>query len=403
MKRRLDLRTGIPVWSAYRAPSIATVKLARDVSTDVLVVGMGISGAMMCEALTAAGMSVIAVDRRGPIKGSTAATTALVSFEIDQPLGRLAEKIGKTNAERAWHRSRLAVGNLRARIAQLAVDCRLAERPSLYLSGSILDAAQLREEVGMRHAAGLWCQYVTSRELEEYYGVVGDGAIVSRGHLALDPRKLCAGLFRAAAKRGARFYCPVEADGSKKVGEMVVTPTKQGPSISAHAVVLATGYELMEPVPINGHRITSTWAIATKPQPRRLWRDEAFVWEASDPYLYVRSTADGRVICGGEDEDFSSETARDAATSRKREIIERKLGRLLPGIETNPQFVWTGSFGTTDNGLPIISRVPRRGPIYTVMGFGGNGITFSQIASELVCSELSGRRYGDADLFRMPE
>ena len=403
MKRSLDLRTGLPVWSVYRAPLVATAKLTTDVSADVLVVGLGISGAMICEALTAVGMSVIAIDRRGPIKGSTAATTALVSSEIDQPLIHLATKIGKTKAEQVWQRSRLAVDNLRARISQLEIECRVAERPSLYLAGTTLNASQLREEVSVRQAAGLWCQYLNRRELQEDYGVVGGGAIVSRGHLALDPRKLCSGLLRVAANLGACYYSPVEATGFEKIGEKLVTTTKNGPSITAGSVVLATGYELVDPAPAKGHRIISTWAMATRRQPRRLWPDEAFVWQASDPYLYLRSTHDGRVVCGGEDEDFSDEAERDAMMPRKSDIIARKLGRLLPGIETTPEYVWAGSFGTTATGLPMIGRVPRKGAIYAVMGFGGNGISFSQIASELVRTELGGGRYSDADLFQLPQ
>ncbi|TIT44082.1 MAG: FAD-binding oxidoreductase, partial [Mesorhizobium sp.] len=58
MPRKLDLRTGRPVWSAYRAPAVPTDSLTRDVKTDVLIIGMGISGAMMAEALTADGHSV---------------------------------------------------------------------------------------------------------------------------------------------------------------------------------------------------------------------------------------------------------------------------------------------------------------------------------------------------------
>ena len=155
MKRKLDLRTGIPVWQAYRTPCVPTKWLTRDVKADVLVVGMGISGAMMAEALAADGMSVIAIDRRGPIKGSTAATTALVQFEIDQPLSLLAGKIGKDRAERAWRRSRLALFNLKARIAELAIACGHAERQSLYLAGNVLDPGALREEGERRRAAGL--------------------------------------------------------------------------------------------------------------------------------------------------------------------------------------------------------------------------------------------------------
>jgi choline dehydrogenase-like flavoprotein len=104
MPRKLDLRTGRPVWFAYRAPAVPTDSLTQDVKTDALIVGMGISGAMMAEALTADGHQVICIDRRGPLKGSTSATTALVEFEIDQPLSTLSKMIGRTSAEQAWRR-----------------------------------------------------------------------------------------------------------------------------------------------------------------------------------------------------------------------------------------------------------------------------------------------------------
>ena len=59
MNRKLDLRTGAPVWTAYRSPRVSTNRLMRDVKCDVVVVGLGISGAMIIEALTAQGLSVV--------------------------------------------------------------------------------------------------------------------------------------------------------------------------------------------------------------------------------------------------------------------------------------------------------------------------------------------------------
>jgi glycine/D-amino acid oxidase-like deaminating enzyme len=101
MTRKLDLHTGSPVWRAYRAPGPAAEPLARDVKADVAIVGMGISAAMTADALSDAGRSVILIDRRGPMLGSTAATTALVQHEIDQPLSTLSRRIGQDRAERA--------------------------------------------------------------------------------------------------------------------------------------------------------------------------------------------------------------------------------------------------------------------------------------------------------------
>ncbi|MBE1706633.1 MULTISPECIES: NAD(P)/FAD-dependent oxidoreductase [Mesorhizobium] len=399
MPRKLDLRTGRPVWSAYRAPAVPTSALTRDVTTDVLIIGMGISGAMMAEALTADGHSVICIDRRGPLKGSTAATTALVQFEIDQPLSTLSKMIGKAKAQQAWRRSRLAISNLAGRIEDLAIDCRLRRTPSLYLAGTLLGPAEMRDEAEARRQAGVAATYLTPQPLAQTFGIDRGGAILSHGNIALDPRKLTAGLLLKALERKARLYAPAEATAIEDSAGEAVVATKDGPTITARHVVLATGYELVDIVPAAAHRIISTWAIATRPQPRKLWPGPAFIWEASDPYLYLRATADGRVICGGEDEDFADETRRDELIADKSARIADKLGRLFPYLDVRPEFAWTGSFGTTSAGLPYIGAVPGHPRIHAVMGYGGNGITFSRIASEIISASIKGSADTDAELF----
>src|SRR5262249_30997818 len=157
--------------------------------------------------------------------------------------------------------------------------------------------------------------------------------------------------------------------------------------------------ELASVVPARGHSIISTWALATKRQPRNLWPCESFVWEASDPYLYLRTTSDGRVICGGEDEEFENEDARDALIEAKTKTIALKLKKLFPQLDVDPEFAWAGSFGTTPTGLPIIGAVQRRPRIHAIMGYGGNGITFSRIAAELVTSAILGKKDCDASIF----
>ncbi len=399
MARKLDLRTGKPVWLSYRSPAVPTHKLVRDVKTEVLVVGMGVSGAMIAEALTARGFSVVCIDRRGPLQGSTAATTALVQFEIDQPLTALCAMIGRLQAQQAWRRSRLAVANLHARIAELGIDCRLAATQSLYLAGNMLAPGQLQLEAEARRQAGIGATYLTPADLQEKFGIARAGAILSHHNLALDPRKLTAGMLVRALERKARLYAPVEAVLIEDGPDEVTVVTKQGPTITARHLVLATGYELADIVPAAKHRIISTWAIATCRQPRKLWPGAAFVWEASDPYLYMRATSDGRVVCGGEDEEFTDEEHRDSLISLKAERISAKLSKLFPQIDTRADFAWAGAFGTTTTGLPYIGAIRRHPRIHSVMGYGGNGITFSQIASEIIATSIEGNRDCDAELF----
>lgn len=399
MKRTLDLRTGRPVWTAYRAPRVPVQELKRDVRCDVLVVGMGVSGAMLAETLSDAGFGVVAIDRRGPIVGSTAASTALVQHEIDVPLLHLSRKIGREQAQQAWRRSRLAVANLSARIDQLGISCTKVARPSLLLAGSMLGPSELRQEAEARRVAGLDAEYLTAGTLRERFGLERDGAILSSGNIALDPRKLTAGLLLRAIERGARCYAPAQATKIEDTRDEVTVASAAGPVISADQLVLATGYELVDLVPNTKHKVVSTWALATRPQPQAVWPEQALIWEASDPYLYLRTTDDGRIICGGEDEDFSDEEARDALLAGKTARLSKKLATLLPAIDASAEFAWTGSFGTTTTGLPLIGTLPGHPRVHAVMGYGGNGITFSRIGAELVRSALGGTEDTDAALF----
>ena len=136
--------------------------------------------------------------------------------------------------------------------------------------------------------------------------------------------------------------------------------TADGAVVRAKHVVFTTGYELVKLVKSRGHQVISTWAMATAPQPDKIWPSRCLIWEASDPYLYLRTTLDGRVICGGEDEEFSDEKKRDALIPEKIAAISRKLGKLMPHLNTQPAFAWAGCFGSTPTGLPMIGAIPGR-------------------------------------------
>ena len=101
-----NLRSGVPVWMAYPRRTPVTRQMERDLSTDVLVVGAGISGALIAYSLAKEGHRVVVIDRRGMLTGSTPASTALLLFEIDTPLIHLKREIGTGPAERAWLRSK---------------------------------------------------------------------------------------------------------------------------------------------------------------------------------------------------------------------------------------------------------------------------------------------------------
>lgn len=403
LTRKRDLRDGDPVWATYAVPRVSGSRLKRSTRAEVVVVGAGISGATIAQSLTEAGKRPLILDRRrSALLGSTAASTALLQFELDTPLTKLSTAIGPRNAARVWLASRDAVNELRTRSQRLGIDANLKTRPSLYLAGNVLDAKGLRREVAQRQKIGLASEYLDRKTLWHHFRVDRSAALLNHANAEANPIELAAGYLRRAIQSGAHLHAPHEVVDIQRNRQGTTLLTGDGIQIHAGQVVFCTGYELPKIVPPTGTRILSTWALATRPQPAAIWPQQALIWEASDPYLYLRATSDGRVICGGEDEDFGNAEKRDLLTPQKTRRIERKLHQLFPRLDSRASVSWSGSFAGSSNGMPTIGAIPGYRRCYAVMGYGGNGITFSMLAAKLITAAVLGKKLAEARLFAFP-
>ncbi|MDO9078921.1 MAG: FAD-binding oxidoreductase [Brevundimonas sp.] len=394
-----NLRTGRSLWADSPGLGVPVRSLTEAISVDVAIVGAGISGAFMAHELSR-DHTVAVLDRRPPLTGSTIASTALLQWEIDLPLTALAEKIGPAKAKRAYLRSRSAVDALKRIVADERIVCGLKDKATLYLAGDEYGHRALEAEAAARAAIGLESEYAGPAALRERFGIDRTGAIVSQGSASADPARLAAGLLRRAQANGAKVWSRVEVMEAASDPDGVTLLTDAGHAVRAKSVVFCCGYEFPRGVPTPGARVISTWALASKPRQRcPAWLRDTLVWEASDPYLYFRMGGDGRLIVGGEDEADPDAHADQAKLKRKCETIVRKLRALLPGVEFEIDYSWAGAFGESATGLPSIAPVPDMDHAWAVMGFGGNGITYSVIASQVVSTALRGGADPDADLY----
>lgn len=240
------------------------------------------------------------------------------------------------------------------------------------------------------------------RDLKTDVVIIGagiSGAMMADDNFTANPYKLCTGYLNKAIERGAQVFAPVEAKDIDTTARSVTVRTDTGFTIKARYAVFTSGYEVPKQLKSQQFKIYSTWAMATKPQKSKIPTNMPLLWQAADPYLYIRSTQDGRIICGGEDEEFTDEDERNALTPQKIKKLQQKMKALLPDLSTDIDFAWSGSFGVTKTGLPLIGAIPKMQNCYAVMAFGGNGITFSRIGAEIIRGTLTGRNDPDEALF----
>ena len=382
------MRGGCSPWfAAAKHPSRHDVR--ESLTCDALVVGAGITGSLVAERLTRQGLDVVIVDREIPGHGSTAASTSMLLWEIDRPLSALAEVYGFEQAARAYRASLDAARGLDELVGDLGISCDWRRKNSLYLAAGG-DAASLLEEHRLRRHAGLPCEFLDHGRLHDAFGIMRAGAIVASDAADSDPLQLSRGLLQVAAARGARLF-DGEATAFDAAGRCVTVGLANGRAIEAKSVVLATGYVMPNMVRSNVHRVSSSWAIATRPQPQNIWKDGALIWEDAEHYHYARTTRAGRIIIGGEDSNEIVEPEqRDRLIPEKSRVLEQKLAALWPRAEPASEFRWAGTFDTTTDGLPLIGPVQGHKGLYAAYGYGGNGITFSFLAARLIGDLLAG-------------
>ncbi|WP_424631464.1 NAD(P)/FAD-dependent oxidoreductase [Bradyrhizobium sp. SYSU BS000235] len=388
--RHDDLRGGTPPWG-QDPQQLARPAVEKDFRCEVLIVGAGITGSLAAEHLASQGRDVCIIDRQRPGFGSTLASTAMLLWEIDRSLTKLTELYGFERAANIYRRSLNATNGLIELVTTQGLPCVLRQRHSLYLAGSEIGERELLAEHHLRKRAGLPGYFLDHRGLAQAFDLFREAAIVSPGSADVNPLLLSRTLLAAALQNGAAVF-DAEALTYDNSANSVVIGLDDGHVIEASHVVLATGYVMPDFVTSDLHKVASSWAIATPPQPPgAIWRDGALIWEASENYSYARSTLDGRIIMGGEDDDTIVEPdARDELMPAKAKAILTKLHALWPKASNAAEFIWSGAFGTTGDGLPLIGRVAGHPRIYAAYGYGGNGITFSYLASRIIAALIAG-------------
>src|SRR5271154_5461132 len=98
----MDLRSDLPFWTVRSGLLQVYPPLESDIRCDALIIGGGISGALLAHRLVMRGVECVLIDKRDIGYGSTSASTALLQYEIDTPLHQLRQQVGAAAAERAY-------------------------------------------------------------------------------------------------------------------------------------------------------------------------------------------------------------------------------------------------------------------------------------------------------------
>ena len=398
----MDLKSNEPFWLVKNGIVHSYPSLKETVECEVLVIGGGITGSLIAHQMVKDGYETVLIDRREIGNGSTSATTSMLQYEIDVPLYELIDKIGEEGAVKAYKACSKSIDDLDKITQELNSEAGFERKESLYYASKKKDVSWLKKEFEARKNAGFNIKWIEKEEILERYEFENTfGGILSSQGASVDAFHLAHELLAFNSKKGLRVYDKTEMDSVevKKGFNLVTTKTRQ--KIKAQKIIYAIGYESAHLIKEKFVDLKSTFAMVSEIDEKGSEKlNNTLFWNTSDPYLYMRTTSDGRVLIGGGDEDFRDPEKRDAMIDKKEKEILRDLKDLLPNYHFYTDFTWAGTFGETKDGLPYIGEHKDFPNSYFVLGFGGNGITFSVTGMEMASAFMKNKNHPLTEYFK---
>jgi glycine/D-amino acid oxidase-like deaminating enzyme len=388
----MRLRTFESFWLLKNGLLYSYPSLQKNMESEIVVIGGGITGALTSHALMEKGYKVMLIDKRDIAQGSSSATTSMLQYEIDIPLYQLAEMIGETAAAACYKAGIKAIKKLSKLVSNLKIDCGFEKKQSLYAAHNKDAVTNLEKEFVIRNKHGLGVKWLTAAAVKKQFGIECYGAILSQTAASTDAYKLAHELIQLNVKRGMKVFDQTEITQFNLDSDQPSVVTETGCTIQCKKIIFCSGFETTKLLKEKVAKLFYTYACVSEQGiqcPAKLHK--TLIWDTADPYLYMRTTDDGRLLVGGEDSSVNFSIFQQKIKEHKGTNLQKRLKQILPYVVFNEDFSWAGTFGSTKDGLPYIGKSPEYENALFVLGFGGNGITFSIQAMDIIPDLLDGK------------
>lgn len=371
-------------------------RLARDLQTEVCIVGAGIAGLTTAYLLSRAGRRVALLDA-GPLAGGqTQRTSAHLASAVDDRYFEIERLHGREAARLVAQSHVAAIDQIEENLLREQIDCDF-RRLDGYLFAGNDDADTLDREYEAALRAEVLDVELVQRAPLPFFDT---GRCLKFARQAqFHPLKYLAGLARCVLERRGQIFGDthvVHVEG----GRTARVQTRDGSMVNADAVVVATNTPINDRVAMHTKQAAYlTYAIAGR-IPRGSVAT-ALYWNTLDPYHYVRVQAgdeqggDDLLIVGGEDHKIGQATdgwerlARLEAWARERfpmlwDVVHRWSGKVLEPVD----------------GLAFIGRNPLdQGNVLIATGDSGMGMTHGTIAGILLTALINDGDHAWAQLY----
>lgn len=375
--------------------------LTEDIETEVVIVGGGVTGAILGYYFTENNINAVVLEKSRIAHGSTSITTSLLQYELDSNAMNLKKYTSIDNIIRSYKLGVKALDEIEEFINKNGNACDFKKVDSFLYTAKDIEIKEIQQEYDIRNKTGFPVEFI-SKENNEFSFNVKAGVLSKGGGAQIDPYKYTQELLKVSCGKGLRVYENTEAVDVKYNENEVVVETTYGHKVKGKIIIVATGYNTNLFTKRAFGTKTTTFNIATRPinSIEDIYKG-VNVRDNEDPYNYLRTTADNRIIIGGEDINFIPDISNEKLCNENYDKLEQRLKNLFPKLKIDIEYRYCGAFASTQDNLGFLGKDPKNSKLWYCLGYGANGILFSVLGGMMLSKLYSGEVNKDLKLFKV--
>ena len=384
----------IPFWFSQSWKPLIYDKIKNDLTTDILVIGGGISGLSVAYCLAREGREVVLVEDGFIGSGETGRTTAHLTCALDDRYFDLEKIFDKETAHLAADSHKAAIDWIESTITANNIDCNFKRVDGYLFLDPDETVETINKEFDATQRAGIKTEIITippSIKLE-----ANSISLRFPEQAQFHILKYIKGLADAFIKLGGKIFTESKAENISKEGA-----NANGYTIKANHIVVATNTPINDWVTMH----TKQWpyrsyVIASKiPKgeiPYALWWDTGKKKShlISEPYHYVRLESFDEqydvLIVGGEDHKTGQSEDNNIHEEDRYKKLEAWAKEYFPSFR-NIDFKWSGQVIEPIDSLAFIGKNPGDENIYIITGDSGNGMTHGTLGGLIISDIITGK------------
>ncbi|HEX2938675.1 MAG TPA: FAD-dependent oxidoreductase [Ruminiclostridium sp.] len=398
---------GAPYWTASAKIPNQYPYLSEDISCEVAIVGGGVTGALCAYQLQQAGIDTVLLDADLFGFGSTGSSSSILQYDFDYELSSLRDLIGLEKAVRTYRACIRGLDEIEKITKDLGANVGFSRRDSFYYTPCEYGTESMKQEYLLRRHHEFPVEFLDSTKAAELFSFRVEAGIYTTGMAGeIDPYRFTQALISEAVMLGMRAYENTSVEVVTPDLDGITLETKTNHTVRAKKMVNATGLSAVK----DAGRIAqpkTTFCVVTAPvEDFSGWYNRCIIRDDGDPYIYLRTLPDNRILIGGLDSRYIDENGMLAkfikapvSVQCKYNELEQKLFSMMTGIDDiTAEYYFSGTSGDTGDGLPYVGSRPGYPNVYYDICTGSNGIVFAQLAADIIRDLYLGGDATDMDL-----